>query len=116
MQKIDELGNVTVTQGDNLTIPLVAYTDETHTEAYILKDDEYFAFSVRVIAGSKPVIYKENKVQDDAGGFSFDFSPDETAALIRGEYVYDVALMNESGDLKNTFLGGEERKRILKVV
>lgn len=116
MQKIDELGNIEVTQGDNLTIPLVAYTDETHSEVYFLKENEYFALSVRIIAGSEPVIYKTNKTQDDSGGFSFDFLPEETAALTRAEYIYDVALMNDSGDLKNTFLGGEERKRTLRVV
>lgn len=117
MLTIDELNNISITQGDNFTLPLLAYKDETKTEPYILAEGERFILSVRVIAGSEPVIIKETATQDKSeGGFSFDFSPEETAGLKRAEYVYDVALVNKSGTLRNTFLGGEEEKRLFRVV
>lgn len=116
MLKIDEQGNIEITKGDNFSISLIAYKDESHSEKYILKEGEFFVLSVRVIAGSEPVIRKETRMQDSEGGFSFEFTPQETSAMSRSEYVYDVALANEEGNLKNTFLGGEELKRVLKVV
>lgn len=116
MLTIDEMNNISITQGDNFTLPLLAYKDETKTEPYILAEGERFILSVRVIAGSEPVIRKETNTQDDELGFSFDFSTEETASLTRAEYVYDVALVNADGTLRNTFLGGEEEKRVLKVV
>lgn len=116
MLKIDENNNIEITQGDNFSLPLIAYKDETKTEPYILAEGERFILSVRVIAGSEPVIIKETATQDSEGGFSFDFSPEETEGLKRAEYVYDVALANESGTLRNTFLGGEEEKRLFRVV
>lgn len=116
MLTIDEMNNISVTQGDNFTLPLLAYKDEAKIEPYILAESERFILSVREIAGSVPVIKKETATQDSEGGFSFDFSPEETAGLKRAEYIYDVALANESGTLRNTFLGGEEEKRLFKVV
>lgn len=116
MLKIDTDGNIEITQGDNFTLPLIAYKDDTHTEKYKLQEGEFFVLSVRIIAGGEPVIRKETKTQDSELGISFDFSPEETQGLKRAEYIYDVALANASGTLKNTFLGGEELKRTLKVV
>lgn len=117
MLTIDELNNISITQGDNFTLPLLAYKDEAKIEPYILAEGERFILSVREIAGSVPVIKKETATQDSEGGdFSFDFSPEETAGLKRAEYIYDVALANKSGTLRNTFLGGEEEKRLFKVV
>ena len=116
MLTIDEMNNISITQGDNFTLPLLAYKDENKIESYILAEGERFILSVRAIAGSEPVITKETATQDSEGGFSFDFSPEETAGLKRAEYVYDVALANESGTLRNTFLGGEEEKRLFRVV
>lgn len=113
---IDEMNNISITQGDNFTLPLLAYKDEAKIETYTLAEGERFILSVREIAGSVPVIKKETATQDSEGGFSFDFSPEETAGLKRAEYIYDVALANESGTLRNTFLGGEEEKRLFKVV
>ena len=116
MLKIDDNNNIEITQGDNFSLPLIAYKDETRTEKYELQEGESFVLSVRILAGGEPVIRKETSTQDDEWGFSFDFSTGETASLTRSEYVYDVALVNASGTLQNTFLGGEEEKRILKVV
>ena len=116
MLKIDENNNIEITQGDNFSLPLIAYKDETRTEKYELQEGESFVLSVRILAGGEPVIRKKTNTHDDELGFSFDFSTEETANLKRAEYIYDVALVNASGTLQNTFLGGEEEKRILKVV
>ncbi len=116
MLKIDENNNIEITQGDNFSLPLIAYKDETRTEKYELQQGESFVLSVRILAGGEPVIRKKTNVHNDELGFSFDFSTEETANLKRAEYIYDVALVNASGTLQNTFLGGEEEKRILKVV
>ena len=116
MLKIDDNNNIEITQGDNFSLPLIAYKDETRTEKYQLQNGESFVLSVRILAGSEPVIRKETTTQDDELGFSIDFATVETASLTRAEYVYDVALVNADGTLQNTFLGGEEEKRVLKVV
>lgn len=116
MLRIDDNNNIEITQGDNFSLPLIAYKDDTRTEKYQLQEGESFVLSVRILAGGEPVIRKETNTQDDELGFSFDFTTEETASLMRAEYIYDVALINASGTLQNTFLGGEEEKRILKVV
>lgn len=116
MLKIDDNNNIEITQGDNFSLPLIAYKDETRTEKYKLQEGESFVLSVRILAGGEPVIRKETNTQDDELGFSFDFSTEETASLTRAEYVYDVALVNADGTLRNTFLGGEEEKRLFRVV
>lgn len=116
MLKIDENNNIEITQGDNFSLPLIAYKDDTRAEKYELQEGESFVLSVRILAGGEPVIRKETSTQDSEFGFSFDFSTKDTANLKRSEYVYDVALVNADGTLRNTFLGGEEDKRVLKVV
>ena len=116
MLKIDENNNIEITQGDNFSLPLIAYRDESRTEKYQLQEGESFVLSVRILAGGEPVIRKETTTHDSELGFSFDFSTADTATLKRAEYIYDVALVNASGTLQNTFLGGEEEKRTLKVV
>lgn len=116
MLKIDDNNNIEITQGDNFSLPLIAYKDESRTEKYQLQEGESFVLSVRILAGGEPVIRKETNTQDDELGFSFDFSTADTATLKRAEYIYDVALVNASGTLQNTFLGGEAEKRTLKVV
>lgn len=116
MLNIDTEGNITITQGDSFSIEVAPYTDETHTESYKLGEGEYTVFSVRPIPGAAAVIEKHVDVQTAQGGLVYDFSPEETAALRREAYVYDIALYDAVGTYKETFVGGGVLKTTLKVV
>lgn len=116
MLKIDESGNITITQGDSFSIEVAPFTDDTHSEVYTLSEGEYTVLSVRPLAGALPVIEKRADVQTEQGGLVYDFSPEETAQLVRSEYVYDIALYAADGTYKETFVGGGDIKTVLRVV
>lgn len=116
MLKIDENGNITITKGDSFSIEVAPFTDDSHTEVYTLSDGEYTVLSVRPLTGAEPVIEKRTDVQTAQGGLVYDFTPDETAQLVRSEYVYDIALYAADGTYKETFIGGGDIKTVLKVV
>lgn len=108
--------NITHTQGDSLTLPITPYTEESMTEIYRLKEGEFFKFSLRLSSGSSSVIEKTAAVQNEDGSFILDFTAEETGALSRLAYIYDIALHGADGSLKITFIGGAAEKAVFKVV
>ena len=111
-----DCNGITVTQGDSMAVPVMPYTDETHTEVYELKEGEKFRFCVREIAGGEPVIEDNISTQAEDGSFTVSLTPEQTAGLIRASYVFDIALINADGTEQDTFYGGEEDKKMFKVV
>ena len=115
MVTIDD-GNIIVTQGDSLAVPIMPYTDESHKEVYRLAEGEMFRFCVREVAGGDPIIEDWIEVQAEDGSFTITLTAEQTSMLIRTEYVFDVALVNGDGTTQDTFYGGEETKKVLRVV
>ena len=111
-----DCNGITVTQGDSMAVPVMPYTDETHTEVYELKEGEKFRFCVREVAGGEAVIEDRIGTQAEDGSFTVSLTPEQTAGLIRASYVFDIALINADGTEQDTFYGGEEDKKMFKVV
>lgn len=116
MLKIDENGNISITQGDSGIIKQTLYIDKKKTDIFRLSDGEVIEFSVRMLAGGEPVLLKSTSEQHKDGAVLFYFTAQETAALSRGEYIYDTALLGASEERKNTYAGGDEIKRKFAVV
>ena len=116
MLKVDEFGNISITQGDSGVIKQPLYTDETLTEIFHLSDGESIVFSVRMLAGGEPIIQKKTSEQHADGSVLFYFTASETEALARGEYIYDTALISDNLDKKSTYAGGDEVKLKFSVV
>lgn len=116
MLKIDEIGNISITQGDSGLIKQTLYIDENKANIFRLSEGEFIEFSVRMLAGGEPVLVKKTSEQHEDGAVLFYFTAQETAALTRGEYVYDTALLGASEERKNTYAGGDEIKRKFAVV
>ncbi len=116
MVEIDEIGNITVTRGDTLSVPITVYNDESRQEAYRLEDGERFRFCVRKI-GQKEIVYEDFiSSQADDGSFLIGLAAVQTAALTEYAYIFDIALISADGLSQSTFFGGGEIKRTLKVV
>lgn len=111
-----DCGGITVTQGDSLAVPVMPYTDDTHTEVYRLAEGEQFRFCVRQVAGGEPIIEDLISTQAEDGSFMIALTAFQTSTLIRASYVFDIALINADGSEQDTFYGGEEDKKVLKVV
>ena len=111
-----DCNGITVTQGDTLSVPVMPYVDETHTDVYSLAEGERFRFCVREVAGSEPIIEDFIDAQAEDGSFMLALTSEQTAQLRREAYVFDLALVNADGTEQETFYGGEEEKKMLKVV
>lgn len=116
MVQVDECGNITVTRGDTLDVPVMAYTDDTRSEVYRLAEGEQFRFRLRTFECGE--IARENyiKMQAEDGSFMISLSAAQTAELINYAYIFDLALISADGTEQYTFFGGEEIKKTLRVV
>lgn len=117
MFKADKCGNITATQGDSGVLVQFLWEDEEKTNIYRLSEGEKIVFALRSLAGADAIILKETSAQNEDGSVMFAFSAQETAALSRGEYVYDTALCFVGDDSqKNTYAGGGKIKRTFTIV
>lgn len=105
--------NVELTYGDSATLSVIPYEDEEHTTVYSLGENEKAVFSVYPYVGADSIITKETTAQDEEGALVFDLLPEETE-INRGEYVFDVKLVGDSG--VETFIGGERFGLTLTIV
>lgn len=116
MIKVDKCGNIAITQGDSGTIKQTLWIDKNKSEIFTLSEGEYIELFVRVIAGGEPVLAKRASEQYEDGAILFYFTSQETAALARGEYIYDTALFSDDPEKKNTYAGGDVKKRTFSIV
>ena len=113
----DKCGNITVTQGDSGVLVQTLWEDEEMTTLFRLSEGEKIVFSLRPLVGTEPILVKETSSQNADGSVMFLFTSQETAALGRGQYVWDTALCFENDDTqKNTYAGGGKIKRTFTTV
>lgn len=116
MVQVDEDGNITVTRGDTLNVPVLPYTDDTRSEIYRLAEGEKFRFRLRAFGDGESVYEDFITTQAEDGSFTLALSAAQTAELINYAYIFDLALINADGTEQYTFFGGEEAKKTLRVV
>lgn len=116
MVQVDECGNITVTRGDTLDVPVMVYTDDTRSEAYRLAEGEKFRFRLRAFSDGEAVYEKYITAQAEDGSFTIALSAAQTAELLNYAYMFDLALISADGTEQYTFFGGEEIKKTLRVV
>lgn len=116
MIKVDKCGNITITQGDSGTIKQTLWIDKNKSEIFTLSDGEYVELSIRAVVGGEPVLTKRASEQYGDGAILFYFTAQETAALRRGAYIYDTALFSDDVERKNTYAGGDVKKRTFSIV
>lgn len=117
MFKADKCGNITATQGDSGVLVQFLWEDEEKTTIFRLSEGEKIVFALRSLAGADAIILKETSAQNEDGSVMFAFTAQETAALSRGEYIYDTALCFVGDETqKNTYAGGGKIKRTFTIV
>lgn len=116
MVSIDETGNITVTRGDTVEIPVLTYADEAQSEVYRLAEGEKFRFRLRAFSDGEAVYEEYITAQAEDGSFTIALSAAQTAELLNYAYIFDLALISADGAEQYTFFGGEELKKTLRVV
>ncbi len=116
MVSIDETGNITVTRGDTVEIPVLTYADEAQSEVYRLADGEKFRFRLRAFSDGEAIYEEYITTQAEDGSFTIALSTAQTAELLNYAYIFDLALISADGTEQYTFFGGEELKKTLRVV
>ena len=98
------------TDGTSITIPAgdsaeIAITPHSGEDIYLLGAGEKVIFSVFPVKGSKPIIEKTSEVQKEDGAILFSLTPEDTS-IPRGSYCWTAKLVDGSGELIDTFIGG----------
>ena len=98
------------TDGTSITIPAedsagIAITPRSGESIYLLNSGERVIFSVTPIKGAEPIIEKASDVQTEDGAVVFSLSPEDTS-IPRGSYYWTAKLVDGSGELIDTFIGG----------
>lgn len=116
MLQVDEDGNITVTRGDTLNVPVLPYTDDIRSEIYRLAEGEKFRFRLRAFGDGESVYEDFITTQAEDGSFTIALSAAQTAELLNYAYIFDLALISADCAEQYTFFGGEELKKTLRVV
>ena len=96
--------SITIPRGDSAEIAITPSL-ENSSEPYFLGEGERIVFSVETLDRKQTVIIKTADSQDETGAASFFLSPEDTD-LPRGSYCWTAKLVDESGELIDTFIGG----------
>ena len=96
--------NLTLPRGDTAEISVTPYIEGTE-EPYLLGEGERIVFTVETLDRRQAVIVKSSDMQDETGAVSFSLSPEDTD-LPRGSYCWTAKLIDEGGELIDTFIGG----------
>lgn len=95
---------ITIAAGNQIDIGITPFDSETG-KPYMLSDGEKVVFSVRQYKDYDPVIRKESDLQGEDGAVAFYLSADDTN-VPRGSYCWMADLVDSSGDIIDTFIGG----------
>ena len=97
---------ITIAAGNQIDIGITLFDSETG-KPYMLSDGQKVVFSVRQYKDYDPVIRKESDLQGENGAVAFYWSADDTN-VPRGSYCWMADLVDSSGDIIDTFIGGVE--------
>ena len=98
------------TDGTSITIPAgdsaeIAITPHSGEDIYLLGAGEKVIFSIFPVKGSEPIIEKTSEVQTEDGAILFSLTQEDTS-IPRGSYCWTAKLVDSSGELIDTFIGG----------
>lgn len=93
MLNIDENNNIALTRGDSASIA-VSLKNPDGTE-YVLQSGDVLLFTVKHNCITEDIIIQKD-ISTDA---IININPADTAALLYGEYFYDVQLTKANGDV-----------------
>lgn len=98
------------TDGTSIIIPAgdsaeIAITPHSGEDIYSLAAGEKIVFSVFPINGGDAIIEKVAEMQNDEGAVIFSLTPEDTK-IPRGCYCWTAKLVDGSGELIDTFIGG----------
>ena len=94
--------SIFIPSGDSAEIALTLHSGE---DIYSLADGEKIVFSVFTINGGSSIIEKIAEIQTEDGAVVFSLSSEDTN-IPRGSYCWTAKLVDGSGELIDTFIGG----------
>ena len=96
--------NITIPRGDSAEIGITPHIADSG-EVYLIREGERIVFTILSRDCRKTIIEKSSDLQDEHGTVVFTLFPKETD-IPRGDYRWKAKLIDEKGELIDTFVGG----------